>query len=84
MLFRSTVSQLSSNADIDTPILAAKAGLESTVAAASAKSVRFMVYFSSRYGARGAQSLRASIAKTDRLRPHVQFMRESLAPHVAF
>src|ERR1700691_6064109 len=45
MLLRRTVRKLSSNLSIDTPILAAKAGLDSTVAAASARSMRFMVQF---------------------------------------
>src|ERR1700734_3924995 len=43
MPLRRTVRKLSSNLSIDTPILvAAKAGLDSTVAAASARSRRFM------------------------------------------
>src|ERR1700679_1116078 len=46
MPLRRTVRKLSSNLSIDTPILvAAKAGLDSTVAAASARSMRFMVQF---------------------------------------
>src|ERR1700677_1627103 len=46
MPLRRTVRKLSSNLSIDTPIfVAAKAGLDSTVAAASARSMRFMVQF---------------------------------------
>src|SRR3984885_9891497 len=43
MPLRRTVRKLSSNLSIDTPILAAKAGLYSTLAAASARSMRLMV-----------------------------------------